>query len=124
MLPNRFFDDMFNMKIDSNRMNCDIYEKDNTYFIELDLPGFDKKDINIEMNNGNITITAEKEEQQNHEDKKYFLKERKAYEKYERSFYLGDIIEENIKASFDGGILTISIPKQIEIYNKRQIEIQ
>ena len=124
MLPNRFFDDMFNMEVGTNRMDCDIYEKDNTYYIELDLPGFDKKDISIEINKGNITITAEKEEQETSEDKKYFRKERKVYGKYERSFYLGEVMEENVKANFDGGILTIAIPKRLEENNKRQIEIQ
>lgn len=124
MLPSRFFDDMFNMEGGSNRMDCDIYEQDNTYYIELDLPGFDKKDISIEMNKGNITITALKEEQETSEDKKYFRKERKVYGKYERSFYLGEVDEEAVKANFEGGILTISIPKKTEENYKKQIEIQ
>lgn len=124
MLPSRFFDDIFNMDVGSNRMDCDIYEQDNTYYIELDLPGFDKKDISIEMNKGNITITAVKEEQETSDDKKYFRKERKVYGKYERSFYLGEVDEEAVKANFDGGILTISIPKKVEENYKKQIEIQ
>lgn len=124
MLPSRFFDDMFNMESRSNRMDCDIYEKDNTYYIELDLPGFNKEDITIELDKGNITITAEKESKDTNEDKKYFRKERKVYGKYERSFYLGDVMEDNVKANFEGGILTVIIPKRLEENNKRHIEIQ
>lgn len=124
MLPSRFFDDIFNIESSSNHMNCDIYEEDNVYFIELDLPGFNKNDINIEISNGNITISAEKTESENYDTRRYFRKERKIYGKYERSFYLGEIVDENVKASFDNGILTISIPKQIEKNKKKNIEIQ
>lgn len=122
MFPRKLFlDDVF--KFDDNKMSCDVYEKDNKFFIEVDMPGFNKEDIKIEINKGTLSIKAEKnfEEQ---EDKKYLCRERKYYGKYERSFYLGDVEEENIEAKFDNGILNISIPKKQEQNNNRMIEIK
>ena len=116
---NNFLDSMDNDK----KMQCDIYEKDNNINIEMDIPGFNKEDINIEINKGNLVVTAEKNEEEN-EDKKYLRRERKFYGKYQRSFYLGEIDEENIEASFENGILKISIPKKTEEETKKLIEIK
>ena len=57
-----YFDDLFNhfFEGDENKMRCDIYEKDQKYHIEMDIPGFKKDEIKIECNQGNLTITAEK----------------------------------------------------------------
>lgn len=124
MLPSEIFFNNFLDSIDSDKkMQCDIYEKDSNIHIEMDIPGFDKEDINIEINKGNLVITAEKKEEEN-EDKKYLRRERKFYGKYQRSFYLGDIDEENIAASFENGILKISIPKKTEEETKKLIEIK
>ena len=124
MLPSEIFFNNFLDSIDSDKkMQCDIYEKDSNIHIEMDIPGFDKEDINIDINKGNLVITAEKKEEEN-EDKKYLRRERKFYGKYQRSFYLGDIDEENIAASFENGILKISIPKKTEEETKKLIEIK
>ena len=106
-------------------MKCDIYEKDNTYHVEMDLPGFKKEEIKVECNKGNLVITAEKSEntEDKDEDKKYLRRER-VYGKYSRSFYLGDIKEDAIEAKFDNGTLSISIPKIDENENKRLIDIK
>ena len=64
MLPRKFYlDDFFDDFVASkdNFMKCDIYEKDGIYNIELDVPGFDKKDIKIECKDNYLTITAKKE---------------------------------------------------------------
>ena len=128
MLPSRFFldnmvDDFFAK--DENRMKCDIYEKDNTYHVEMDLPGFNKEDIKVELNNGNLTISAEKsdDKEEKDEDKKYIRRER-TYGKFSRSFYLGDVNEDAIDASFNNGTLTISIPKIDEDKAKKYIDIK
>lgn len=128
MLPSRFFldnmvDDFFAR--DENRMKCDIYEKDNTYHVEMDLPGFKKDDIKIELNNGNLTISAEKsnDNEEKDEDKKYIRRER-TYGKFSRTFYLGDVNEDAIDASFNNGTLTISIPKVDEDKAKKFIDIK
>lgn len=124
MLPSEvFFNNFLDSMDNDKKMQCDIYEKDNNINIEMDIPGFNKEDINIEINKGNLVVTAEKNEEEN-EDKKYLRRERKYYGKYQRSFYLGEIDEENIEASFENGILKISIPKKTEEETKKLIEIK
>lgn len=127
IIPRKFYlDDLFDnfMEGDVTKMKCDIYEKDNKYFIEMDIPGFSKDEIKIECNNGNLVITAEKSENhEEHDDKKYIRRER-VYGKYSRSFYLGEVDEENIKAEFVQGTLKLELPKQAEKDQKKFIEIQ
>ena len=124
MLPSEvFFNNFLDSMDNDKKMQCDIYEKDNNINIEMDIPGFNKEDINIEINKGNLVVTAEKNEEEN-EDKKYLRRERKFYGKYQRSFYLGEIDEENIEASFENGILKISIPKKTEEETKKLIAIK
>lgn len=128
MLPTRFyFDNALDQFFENegNKMKCDVYEKDNTYHVEMDLPGFKKNEIKIECNKGNLVVTAEKEEndEEKDENKKYLRRER-VYGKYSRSFYLGDINEDGIEAKFDNGTLTISIPKIDENENKKLIDIK
>jgi HSP20 family protein len=124
MLPSEvFFNNFLDSMDNDKKMQCDIYEKDNNINIEMDIPGFNKEDINIEINKGNLVVIAEKNEEEN-EDKKYLRRERKFYGKYQRSFYLGEIDEENIEASFENGILKISIPKKTEEETKKLIEIK
>ena len=128
MLPTRFyFDNALDQFFESenSKMKCDIYEKDNTYHVEMDLPGFKKEEIKVECNKGNLVITAEKSSnnEEKDEDKKYLRRER-SYGKYQRSFYLGDINEDAIEAKFDNGTLSISIPKIDENENKKLIDIK
>ena len=123
-LMNRDFDELFDILPirKDNRMKCDIYEKDNKYYIEMEVPGFKKEDIDISLKEGYLTVKAEKKvsNEEKDEDKKFLRKER-SYMKTERSFNLGNVDEENIDASFENGVLNIVIPKLEE--NKRTIEI-
>lgn len=122
MFPSKLFlDDVFK---EQNKMSCDVYEKDNKFFIEVDMPGFNKEDISIEINKGTLSITAEKKLEEKEDDKKYLCRERTYYGKYQRSFYLGDIEENQIDASFSNGILNISVPKKAQENNKKIIEIR
>lgn len=128
MLPRRFyFDSALDQFFDGEeaKMKCDIYQKDNTYHVEMDLPGFSKNEIKIECNKGNLVITAEKEEnkEEEQENKKYLRRER-IYGKYSRSFYLGDINEEAIEAEYTNGTLHIIVPKIDEEKTKKQIDIK
>ena len=126
MLPSRmFFDDMLSDLTVERNMKCDIYEKDNKVFIEMDVPGYDKKDIKVECNKGNLIVSAEKkhEEEEKDEKKKYLRRER-VYGKYSRSFYLGDVDEENIEASYNNGTLHIAVPKIDENKNRKLIDIK
>ncbi len=116
MLPSRiffddFFDDLDTPKKASNMMKCDIYETEDEYHIEMDTPGFKKEEIKMELSNGYLTITAEKHNNSNENDKKYIRRER-VYAKEMRQFYVGDIDENRVKAEFKDGMLLVSVPKE------------
>ena len=115
-----FFDD-FEMSKSGSVMKCDIYEKDGNYNIEVDVPGFDKNDINIECKNGYLTITAKRESNEESNDKNYIRKER-SYGEYTRQFYLGDVDTDLINAKFNNGTLCITVPKE-EKDTQKVIEI-
>lgn len=124
MLPSRIFlDSLFDEKAEKDQMKCDIYEKDGVYHVEAEVPGFRKEDIKIEFHKGNLILRVESKKE-NNENKKYLHRERISYEMCERSFYLGEVDEENIEASFEDGVLKIKIPKKTVEEKRRMIEIQ
>ena len=97
-----------------NMMKTDIREHDNGYEVDIDLPGFKKDEINLELENGYLTVSAAKGLDKDEKDKegKYIRRERYAGA-MQRSFYVGDTLtQEDIKAKYDNGILSISIPKK------------
>ena len=134
LMPNKLYlDDVFDdfmfptMKDEFGKMKCDIYEKDGAYHLEMDIPGFDKKDVQIEVDdNDYLTITAEKNTEDNEEDeKKNYIRKERSYGKYQRSFYVGGVDKENIQANFENGILKIFMPKkEEEKSSKKTIEIK
>ncbi|MBS7021421.1 MAG: Hsp20/alpha crystallin family protein [Firmicutes bacterium] len=107
--------DLFDTKAfkESNLMKTDIYEQDGIYHVAADLPGFSKENIQVEYQDGYLTIRALKEDSKE-DDSKYIRRER-YYGEISRSFYVGDIDEQDIKASFQDGILKIQFPKEKEI---------
>lgn len=136
MIPRRsdfdLFDDMFGMdpffeRRDSKLMKTDIKEKGDKYIIDIDLPGYDKENIDLEIEDGYLKVTAkvDKNVDESDEDEKYIHQER-FYGECSRSFYIGkNIKEEDIKASFKKGILTLTIPKeeQKKLEEKKKIQI-
>ena len=111
-----------------NIMKTDIREHDTGYELDVDLPGFKKDEINIELENGYLTISAAKGLDKDEQDKKgkYIRKERYAGA-MQRSFYVGDAVtEEDVKAKFEDGILKLSIPKKdaTEVETKKTIAIE
>ena len=100
----------------SRLMKTDVRETEKTYELDIDLPGFKKDEIQLELKDGYLTVSAEKGLDKDEEDKKgkYIRKERYAGA-LSRTFYLGEEIrEEEIKAKFENGILSVSIPKEEE----------
>lgn len=114
MLPSRIFFDNFLDDIEPKKMDkmmkCDIYEENGMYHILMDAPGFKKEDINIEFDKGDLKIILTHKEKEK-DNKKYVRKERSSFSRCERSFYLGDIDENEIKAEYKDGILKVSVPK-------------
>ncbi len=125
MLPKRvFLDDMFDSLMESEpKMKCDIYEKDGAYHLEMDVPGYNKEDIKIEYHKGNLIINAEKNEEAEDKDDKHYIRRERFYGKLSRSFYLGDLEEDNITAEFKDGTLKVVAPKKGEDNSKKYIDI-
>ena len=127
IMPRKFYlDDIFDEMMlpkKEQHMKCDIYEKDGNYHIEMDVPGFDKKDISLEVKNGYLNVTAHRKSEEDVKEKNYIRKER-SYGKFQRSFYVGDLDEDKIEASFNNGTLTVVIPKKEAETNKKYIEIK
>lgn len=132
MIPRRkdFFDEVFNEPIFSRKeseiMKTDITEKDGNYIFEIELPGIEKENVNIDLENGYLMVFAKMSKEVEEEKKeKYIYRERYIGES-SRSFYVGDTItEEDVKASFKNGILTVVVPvkKEIEEVPKKRIQI-
>lgn len=115
MLPSRIFFDNFLDEIEPKEfdkmMKCDIYEEDDMYHIVVDIPGYKKEDISIEYDKGYLKIVATHKEEEK-SNKKYMRRERVSTSRCERSFYLGEELnEDEIKAEFKDGILKVSVPK-------------
>ncbi len=123
MLPSRFYEDMLDV-FDANKgNNCDIYEKDGKYHVEMDMPGFKKNEIKIECHKGTLTISAKKEFKKEEHDGKKFIRHERRFNSMERSFYLGDIDDENIHAEYVDGTLKVEVPTKAET-SKRIISIE
>ena len=114
-----FYDDRAEKKLyghhAANLMKTDIQEHDDGYTLEMDLPGFKKEEIQIELNNGYMTISAAKGLDENEKDKKSgkYIRRERYTGSCQRSFYVGeDVTEEDIKAEFKHGILKLFVPKK------------
>ena len=121
-----FGDDFF--KGDKNHlMRTDIQETDHSYILDIDLPGYKKEDIQVELNDGYLSIHAKTSNEVKDEKKGKFVRHERFMGECSRSFYIGeDIKEEEIKASFKNGILNLEVPKispEEKKENKKYIEI-
>ncbi len=121
-----FADPFFGEK-ENKIMKTDLKEKDGKYMLEIDVPGYDKEDIKIELNEGYLTVSAEKNEEKEDKDKHAkYLKRERFTGMCSRSYYVGESLkEEDIKASFKNGILSIEFPKEVEkkVEEKKYIPI-
>ena len=109
MLPSRlFFDDSFFKG--ENNVKSDVFETDGKVFVEMEAPGYNKDNVTISIDKGELSVTFEKKDRRGRKQK-YLHRERKSYSKVTRTFYLGDVNEEEISANFKNGVLVISAPK-------------
>ena len=113
-----------------NEMKTDVKENDDSYDIIMDLPGFKKEEVKISLEDGYLSITANKGLEENDTDKKSgrFIRQERYYGSMSRCFYVGKEVEhKDIKAGLENGVLTISVPKvemKKEIPQKKYIEIE
>ena len=122
------FGDQFFFKNENKIMKTDIRERKDSYIIDVDLPGFSKENIKIDVTDGYLTINAKMSSENNKEEKKEkFVRRERYFGECSRSFYVGENVEpEDIKASFKNGILSLEIPKKEEkekLPEKKYIEI-
>lgn len=120
-----FKDDFFRGKEKLSLMKTDIKELENSFILDIDLPGYNKEDIKIDVTNGYLTINAKTEI--NNEGKDKYIRHERFMGECSRSFYIGeDVNIKNIKASFKNGILSLEVPKVDSDKNgseKKYIEI-
>lgn len=110
-------------------MRTDIKENDGGYELTIDLPGFKKDDVQAELKDGYLTITAQTQsESEDKDDKGTFVRKERFSGKCSRTFYVGDDIEEDdIKAKFEDGVLKVDVPKKQEqpkLEEKKTIAIE
>ena len=120
-----FFSDPFGMMVPQGRdplygkhaknlMKTDVRETEGTYELDVDLPGFTKDEVNVELKNGYLTIQASKGLDKEEKDGKYIRRERYAGV-CSRSFYVGTAVRpEEIGAKYEDGILKLSVPKAVK----------
>ena len=123
-----FFADPFGAlgKADFADFKTDVKDEGDHFTLEADLPGFDKKDINIDLDGDRLTISAERHSEHEEQDKqgKYVRCER-SYGTYSRSFDVSGIKAEDIKAKYDNGVLKLTLPKkEIKQPETKRLEIE
>ena len=122
-----FKDPFFNYD-DNKIMKTDIKEHKDSYSIIVDLPGYEKDNIKIDINDGYLTIDAIESSNEEEKEKGKFVRKERYYGECKRSFYVGEEIEaEDVKASFKNGTLKLVVSKKEpkkEIENKKYIQIE
>jgi HSP20 family protein len=122
---NDFFNDEIFFPLKSNSPLTNLKETDSEYTVEVAAPGYKKDSFNIEIKNDYLIVSSKNKEEKEEKNEKYYKKEF-AYSSFKRSFLLPENVDENdIKASYNEGILNISIPKKEKVEKaKRLIEIE
>jgi len=124
-----FFDDFFNnfgrfglTNTGINAFRTDIKETENEYIVLAELPGVNKENINIEVDENYMTITAVNDEIIEEEKNNYIRKERRSG-RFQRSFNISDVKADEIRAKYENGILEIVLPKAEKGKKSRHIDI-
>ncbi|HEY4601692.1 MAG TPA: Hsp20/alpha crystallin family protein [Cerasibacillus sp.] len=95
-----------------NSFRTDVRETEDAYYVEAELPGFDKNDITIQVDDNYLTIHAKREEEEETKDKQdKIIRQERHYGEFIRRFYVDNIDEDKIKAKLKRGVLKIKLPK-------------
>ncbi|MBM6897749.1 Hsp20/alpha crystallin family protein [Pseudoflavonifractor capillosus] len=98
-----------------NLMKTDVRETEDSYELDVDLPGFKKDEIQVELKDGYLTIGATKGLDKDEQDKKgKYIRQERYVGSCSRSFYVGDVEPQDISAKYEDGILKLSMPKQVK----------
>ena len=137
-LFDRFFDDSLEKeffgthnplygKHAKNLMKTDVKDVNDHYEVAVDLPGFQKDEVNVELGNGYLTISAAKGLDKDQKDEEgHYIRQERYSGSCSRSFYVGDIQPEDVHAKYEDGILKLTLPKadQKAIEHQNHIAIQ
>ena len=109
-----------------SEFKTDIQENGDSFLLEADLPGFKKEDIHVDVDDGRLTISAERHSNYEDKDKKgNFLRCERSYGSYARSFDISGIDAAQIKAAYNDGVLRVTLPKQTQVpASTRRLEIE
>jgi HSP20 family molecular chaperone IbpA len=100
---------------DANVMRTDIQELENGYELDIELPGYKKEDVQAELKEGALVITAQ-HSAQNEEQKSQYIRRERFWGTCSRSFYVGEELkQQDIKARFEDGLLKLFVPKKKEV---------
>ena len=139
MLPRRrrdfdLFDSFFGgdggfAPMSSALMKTDVKEKKDKYLIDIDLPGFDKDNITVDLENGYLSVSAKVDRSlDDSDDEERYVRQERFYGQCARSFYVGEeITRQDIKAAFKNGVLRLTVPKKqkaAELPESQHIEIE
>lgn len=105
-----FFDNFFSLDNTALSMKTDITERENDYLFEIEMAGANKDNIEITLDEGYMKVTAKSNTETEKKEHGYLRKER-TYGSRSRTFYVGDIAEEDISAKYDNGVLQITVAK-------------
>ncbi len=127
--PFHDFDDLERAFFSDNALSefkTDIQENGDSFLLEADLPGFKKEDIHVDVDDGRLTISAERHSNYEDKDKKgNFLRCERSYGSYARSFDISGIDAAQIKAAYNDGVLRVTLPKQTQVpASTRRLEIE
>ena len=130
MLPsiwsNNWFDDLFDRSFEMtpwpgerelygkharNLMKTDVHETEDSYEMNVELPGFKKEDIHVDLKEGYLTLRAEKNLEKEEKKEKKVIRSERYVGSMSRSFYVGDVRPESIKCKYENGVLTLEFPK-------------
>lgn len=120
---NDFFNDNWYPFSYNRSFKLDVAEEKDTYVVEAELPGVDKGNISVEMNDGTLVIGVEQKDEIDESNKKYVHRERR-YSSMQRSVYLGNVKPDGITAKMENGILQITVPKDEHASKSNRIDIQ
>ena len=127
-LERAFFDNPFGV-LGSNALaqfRTDVTDEGDHYLLEADLPGFDKKDITLEILEDTLTVRAERKSKVEQKDKKdKVIRMERSYGAYQRSFDISGVDADKIKANYTDGVLRLTLPKQEKhLPEGRRLEIE
>lgn len=132
MLPSIFhetmFDDLFNdfghdlMNIDrtlygknaKNLMKTDVKDDGDHYEVAIDLPGFTKDEVKVDLKDGYLTITAGKSLEKKDDEKSKYIRQERYVGSMTRSFYVGEVRPEDVHGKYESGVLTLTVPKETQ----------